>query len=60
MLIDVVAGQLTMRAHDKVEVFDGYHTLKLPSIYEELSSITVVDRIVESQFVVPEDPLENS
>ncbi|XP_015167682.1 uncharacterized protein [Solanum tuberosum] len=39
-LIDVEAGQLTMRAHDK------------------LSVITVVDRIVESQLVVPEDPLE--
>ncbi|XP_015165283.1 uncharacterized protein [Solanum tuberosum] len=57
-LIDVAAGQLTMRAHDKVEVFDVYRALKLPSIYEELSAITVVDHIVESQLVVPEDSLE--
>ena len=47
-----------MRAHDKVEVFDVYHALKLPSIYEELSAITVVVRIVELQLVVPHDPLE--
>ena len=53
-LIDVAAGQLTMRPHDKVEVFDVYRALKLPSIYEELSAITVVDRIVESQVVVLE------
>ncbi|XP_015168673.1 uncharacterized protein [Solanum tuberosum] len=58
VLIDVAAGQLTIRAHDKVEVFDVYRALKLPSIYEELSAITVVDCIVESQVVVPEDPLE--
>lgn len=57
-LIDVAASQLTMRVHDKVEVFDVYRALKLPSIYEELSAITVVDRIVESQLVVPEDSLE--
>ncbi|KAK4716340.1 hypothetical protein R3W88_014678 [Solanum pinnatisectum] len=57
-LIDVAAGQLTMRAHDKVEVFDVYRALKLPSIYEELSAIIVVNRIVESQVVVLEDPLE--
>ncbi|XP_049372496.1 uncharacterized protein LOC125837407 [Solanum verrucosum] len=57
-LIDVATGQLTMRAHDKVKVFDVYRALKLPSIYEELSAITVVDQIVESQVVVPEDPLE--
>ncbi|KAK4712875.1 hypothetical protein R3W88_018782 [Solanum pinnatisectum] len=58
VLIDVAAGQLTMRAHDKVEVFDVYCALKLPYIYEELSVITVVDRIVESQVVVPKNPLE--
>ncbi|KAK4721325.1 hypothetical protein R3W88_011558 [Solanum pinnatisectum] len=57
-LINVAASQLTMRALEKVEVFDVYHTLKLPSIYEELSAITVVDQIVESQVVVPDDPLE--
>ncbi|XP_049344024.1 uncharacterized protein LOC125808353 [Solanum verrucosum] len=51
-LIDVTAGQLTMRAHDKVEVFDVYRALKLPSIYEELSVITVIDSIIESQIQV--------
>ncbi|XP_049381305.1 uncharacterized protein LOC125845836 [Solanum stenotomum] len=58
-LIDVVARKLTKRAHDKVEVFDVYRALKLPSIYEELSGITVVDPTVESQFIAPEDPLES-
>ena len=38
-LIDAASGQLIMRAHDKVEVFDVYHALRLPSIYEELSAI---------------------
>ncbi|KAK4737888.1 hypothetical protein R3W88_001585 [Solanum pinnatisectum] len=57
-LIYVAAGQLTIRAHDKVEVLDVYRALKLPSIYKELSAITVVDQIVESQVVVSEDPLE--
>ena len=33
-LINVAAGQPTMRAHDKVEVFDVYRALKLPSVYE--------------------------
>ncbi|KAK4731676.1 hypothetical protein R3W88_024664 [Solanum pinnatisectum] len=31
-MIDVAAGQLTMRAHDKVEVFDVYKALKLPAL----------------------------
>ncbi|XP_049394594.1 uncharacterized protein LOC125858852 [Solanum stenotomum] len=57
-LIDVAASQLTMRAHDKVEVFDVYRVLKLPSIYEELSDITVIDSIIKSQLVLPENPLE--
>ncbi|XP_049359553.1 uncharacterized protein LOC125824249 [Solanum verrucosum] len=57
-LIDVAVVQLTMRSHDKVEVFDVYRALKLPSSYEELSAITVVDHLVESQLVVPDDPLE--
>ncbi|XP_049388027.1 uncharacterized protein LOC125852317 [Solanum stenotomum] len=56
-LIDVAAGQLTMKAHNKVEVFDVYRTLKLPSIYEELFAITVVDRLVDAYSVVPDDPL---
>ncbi|XP_049397287.1 uncharacterized protein LOC125861430 [Solanum stenotomum] len=47
-LIDVEAGELTMRAHDKVEVFDVYRSMELPSVYEELSTLTVVDLAVES------------
>ena len=47
-----------MRAHDKVEVFDIYRASKIPSIYEELSPIIVVDKIVESQVVVRNDPLK--
>ncbi|XP_049364129.1 uncharacterized protein LOC125828855 [Solanum verrucosum] len=57
-LIDVATGQLTIRAHDKIEVFDVYRALKLPSIYEELSAVTVVDHSIESQLIVREDPLE--
>ncbi|KAK4724157.1 hypothetical protein R3W88_026936 [Solanum pinnatisectum] len=57
-LIDVAAGQLTMRAHDKVEVFDVYRALKLPSVYEELSVVTVVDHAIESQLIAPEDRLK--
>ncbi|XP_049391413.1 uncharacterized protein LOC125855726 [Solanum stenotomum] len=57
-LIDVASGQLTMMAHDKVEVFDVYCVLKLPFIYDVFSAITVVDQLVESQVVVPEDLLE--
>ncbi|XP_047268363.1 uncharacterized protein LOC124898665 [Capsicum annuum] len=34
---------MTMRAHDKVEVFDIYKALKLPVIYEELSAISIID-----------------
>lgn len=32
-----------------VDVFDVYSTLKFPSIYEELSAITIVDQLIESQ-----------
>lgn len=35
-LIDAAAGQLTMRVHDQVEVFNAYKALKLPAHYEEL------------------------
>ncbi|XP_055826341.1 uncharacterized protein LOC129894707 [Solanum dulcamara] len=45
-LIDVTASRLTMRAHDKVEVFDAYQALKLPIVYEDLSAITVIDEEV--------------
>ncbi|XP_055822133.1 uncharacterized protein LOC129890651 [Solanum dulcamara] len=56
-LIDVAAGRLTMRAHDKVEVFDVYYALKLPGIYEKLSAITIIDDEVLSQFTVANDLL---
>ncbi|XP_059288412.1 uncharacterized protein LOC132041732 [Lycium ferocissimum] len=38
----VQIGQQTMKVNDKVEVFNVYKALKLPTIYEELSAITVV------------------
>ncbi|XP_049410528.1 uncharacterized protein LOC125873699 [Solanum stenotomum] len=34
-LIDMAASRLTMRAHDKVEVFDVYKAMRLPAIYED-------------------------
>ena len=43
IMIDVATGKLTMRGHDKVEVFDWYKASKMPAVYEELSSITVID-----------------
>ena len=57
-MINVVAGQLTMRAHDKVEVFDVYKALKLPSVYEELPAITVIDLEAEAHYIAFKDPLE--
>lgn len=57
-MIDVATGQLTMRAHDKVEVFDVYKALKVPPVYEELSSITVIDIEAEAKHIVAKDPLE--
>lgn len=50
-LIDVVIGQLTMQAHDKVEVFDVYRAMKFLAIYEELSSITVIDLESDLPFI---------
>ena len=57
-LIDVAVVQLTMRTHDKVEMIDIYFALKLSSVYEELSPIMVVDIMVESHLLVPEDMLD--
>ncbi|XP_015159540.1 uncharacterized protein [Solanum tuberosum] len=57
-MIDVSAGQLTMRAHDKVEVFDVHKTLKLPVVYEELSAITIIDLEAEACYIASKDPLE--
>lgn len=57
-IIDIVAGQLAMREHNKIEVFVSYHALNLPYIYEKLSTIIMAGGIVELQLGVPEDPLE--
>ena len=57
-LIDVETGKMTMRAHDKVEVFDLYKALKLPAIYKELSSISVIDFASDWQLLLFDDPLE--
>lgn len=42
-MIDVPAGPPTLRANEKVEVFDVHKVMKLPLIYEELSIIIVID-----------------
>ncbi|XP_070028667.1 uncharacterized protein [Nicotiana sylvestris] len=42
-IIDVYEGMMTMRVGDRVEVFNVYRALKLPSHYEELSMIFVVE-----------------
>ncbi|KAK4718026.1 hypothetical protein R3W88_016364 [Solanum pinnatisectum] len=57
-LIDVAAGRLTMRAHDKVEVFDVYKAMKLPVIYEKLSAITIIDEERTTKHFETRDPLE--
>ncbi|XP_049389143.1 uncharacterized protein LOC125853490 [Solanum stenotomum] len=57
-LIDVAVGRLTMRAHDKVRVFDVYKAIKLPAIYEELSAITIIDEETTTKYVEARDPLE--
>ncbi|XP_047253663.1 uncharacterized protein LOC124887789 [Capsicum annuum] len=57
-LIDVAAGKMTMQEHDKVEVFDVYRALKLPSIYEEFSSILIIDLTLDWKLVLSDDPLK--
>ena len=57
-MIDIAAGQLTMRAHDKVKVFDVYKALKVPPVYEELYTITVIDLEAEAHYIASKDPLE--
>ena len=56
-LIDVAAGQLTMRAYDKVEVFDVYKAMKLPAQYEELNAITIYQSEEDLPLTVSSDPL---
>lgn len=36
-----------MKANDKVEVFDMYKAMKLPFVYEEFSTITIIDHVSE-------------
>ncbi|XP_059314128.1 uncharacterized protein LOC132064961 [Lycium ferocissimum] len=59
-LIDVAACQLTMRVHDKVEVFNVYKALKLPKIYEKLSAITVVNEDTKGPLITCHDSLERA
>ncbi|XP_060183058.1 uncharacterized protein LOC132613012 [Lycium barbarum] len=59
-LIDVAAGQLTMRVHDKVEVFNVYQALKMPAIYEKLSAITVLNDDTRRPLITSHDPLERA
>lgn len=58
-LIDVATGKLTIRAHEKVKVFDVYKAMKLSSIYEELSAITIIELESELPLITSNDPLES-
>lgn len=57
-LIYVATGQLTMREDDKVEVFDVYKAIKLSTIYEELSTIMVINLELELPLIISKDTLE--
>lgn len=59
-LIDVGTRQLKMRAHDKVEVVNVYKVMKLPDLYEELSSITIIDLELELPLITSKDTFEIS
>lgn len=56
-MIYVVASQLTMQAHDKVEEFDVYKALKLPTVYKELSVVTVINLEAKAHYIAYKDPL---
>lgn len=56
-LINVAAEHLTMRAHDKVKVFNVYQTLKLLVMYEDSVAITVFDTEVAVYQIETKDPL---
>lgn len=58
MLIDVAAGQLSMRSHNKVEVFDVYKEMKLLVVCKELSAITVIDLESEFLLIISKGPIE--
>ncbi|XP_055822005.1 uncharacterized protein LOC129890484 [Solanum dulcamara] len=58
VLIDMAIGRLTMREHNKFKVFDVYQALKLSAVYEELSSITLIDEEVAARCILSKDPLK--
>lgn len=47
-------------AHDKVEVFNLYKAMKFPSIYEELSAITLIYPKSELALITSNNPLERA
>ncbi|XP_070007066.1 uncharacterized protein [Nicotiana sylvestris] len=59
-IIDVCEGKMTMRVGDRVEVFNVYKVLRLPTHYEELSMISVVesDATLLVPYMIPVDPVE--
>ncbi|XP_070001895.1 uncharacterized protein [Nicotiana sylvestris] len=59
-IIDICEGKMTMRVGDPVEVFNVYRALKLPTHYEELSMIIVVESDATSlvPYMSPVDPVE--
>ncbi|XP_019248528.1 PREDICTED: uncharacterized protein LOC109227785 [Nicotiana attenuata] len=59
-IIDVCEGKMTMRVGDRVEVFNVYKALRLPTHYEELSMISMVESDATSlvPYMRPVDPVE--
>ena len=57
-MIDVADVQITVREHYKEEVFDKYEAVKMPSVYEELFSITVLNLEAQARYIAAKDPLE--
>lgn len=57
-MIDVIVGQLTIRAYDKVEVFDIYMEMKLPEVCKELSPITFTDLAIKAHYIDSRDLFE--
>lgn len=56
-LVDIAVGHLSMRIYDKVEAFKVYEALKLPTVYEDLAAITMIDTQVAANKVKAKDPL---
>lgn len=59
-LIDVAEGQLIVKAHNKVDVFDVYKAMKLSAIYKEFLSIIVIDLEYEFYLITSKYPLERA